>query len=901
MNGSASHILIISDNSEERSRLRDMLVSGSELSHVVAEAETGDAGIALVQDKHTLPFDCVLLDEHLSDMDAKGLLEAFCDNALLPPCAVIVLTDADRASSPRLLRFGAQDCVIKSRLSPESLALHVANAIARFSMSTEHHCAKEALRESDAKFRALLEAAPDAMVIVDQHGIIVLINALTKVMFGYKQDEILGQHVEMLMPLAMQDSQEDAALPCSIDPQAREMRGGRELMGFRKDGTQFPIEVSLSPLEKNQGVLISIAIRDVSVRKEVEDRLRKSDAQLRFIMDSMPQKIATARPNGDVDYFNPQCTEFSGLSFDKLHSWGWTQFIHPDDVDEHVRVWKNCISTGEIFEFESRFRRFDGEYRWHFSRALPMHDQLKQIVMWVGSNTDIHDIKLAEAALQLSEVRYRRLFEAAKDGILILDFTTGKIVDSNPFMSDLLGYSQEAFLGKELWEIGLFKDRAANVAAVQSLQEIGYVRYEHLPLESTVGQPVEVEIVANAYREADQQVIQCNIRDITERSRLERLLQVQAIELSNLHLRKDEFLAMLSHELRSPLAPIANAVQLLSLQRETESRIQQQARSIIERQLGKLQHLVDDLLEVSRITSGRVQLRQEWVAVSGITEGALETVRPLIEQRRHQLTVALPIASIWLHADSARIEQVVVNLLTNAAKYTEEGGHVWLTVQKEGEECVIRVRDSGVGISPTLLPHVFDLFTQAERSLDRSQGGLGIGLALVQRLTELHGGTVEALSEPGVGSEFIVRLPLPPDDSPQAAKIAEKSSEPGRALRVLVVDDNADTVQGFLLLLKAYGHDVRTAHNGVSAVQIAAEYRPHVMLLDIGLPGLNGYEVAKQIRGQPEGQNIVLIALTGYGQDSDRRTSSDAGFNHHLVKPVQFEQLLQILTTVKIT
>jgi CheY-like chemotaxis protein len=260
----------------------------------------------------------------------------------------------------------------------------------------------------------------------------------------------------------------------------------------------------------------------------------------------------------------------------------------------------------------------------------------------------------------------------------------------------------------------------------------------------------------------------------------------------------------------------------------------------------------------------------------------------------------MPVVPVWLSADAARLEQVVINLLTNAAKYTEEGGEIWLTVVKDRNECVIRVRDSGVGIAPALLPHVFDLFTQAERSLDRSQGGLGIGLALVQRLTELHGGTVEARSELGQGSEFIVRLPLQTDDSKRVTNIDVAVLNANRVLRVLVVDDNVDTVLGFSLLLKAQGHDVRTAYNGPDAVETAAEFHPQVIMLDIGLPGLNGYEVAKQIRDQPEGEKITLIALTGYGQDSDRRTSSDAGFDHHLVKPARFEQLLQILATVKV-
>jgi PAS domain S-box-containing protein len=899
MAGATTHILIVDGNSMRRNSTRTMLGGGHLRPFVFSEANSSAAALKIIEDSRDLPVDCVLLDQHPDDPDAQEFIARLEVDSRLAPCVVILQTEPRPVDSRLFMRAGAQDCLIRADLTAESLTRAVENAVERISVSVEKSRAKEALRDGDANFRALLEAAPDAMVIVDQHGVIVLVNSLTNHLFGYRQNELPGQHVEVLMPLRMRDSHQDCELQYSPDPASSEISGGLELLALRKDGTQFPVEVTLRPLETTQGVLISSVIRDVTNRKEIENQLRKSDAQLRFIMDSMPQKIGTTKPEGEVDYFNPQVTEFTGLPFEQIQNWGWTQFIHPDDVNEHVEKWRSCLKLGAIFEFESRFRRYDGAFHWHFTRTIPMRDSAGQVVMWVGSYTDIHDIKETEAALKISEVRYRRLFEAAKDGILILDFTNGLIVDSNPFMSDLLGYSPDSFRGRELWEIGLFKDRDANVAAVKTLQETGYLRYEHLPLQSKAGGTVEVEIVANAYREHDHQVIQCNVRDITERSRLEKLLQLQTRELEELHLRKDEFLAMLSHELRSPLAPIANAVQLLSLQQDTESRSQQQARKIIERQVAKLQHLVDDLLEVSRITSGRVQLRRVWVTVNGIAQGAIETVRPLIQQRHHELSVSLPVDPIWLYADSARLEQVVINLLTNASKYTEEGGKIWLTVEREQNECVIRVRDSGVGISPALLPHVFNLFTQAERSLDRSQGGLGIGLALVQRLTELHDGRVEVFSRQGEGSEFVVRLPVQsvPISPAEQTPVAEASSR--RVLRILVVDDNVDTVLGFSLLLKSRGHEVRTAYDGINIVRIAEEFRPHVIMLDIGLPGLNGYEVAQQIREQPSGKNVVLIALTGYGQESDRQASADAGFDHHLVKPARFEQLVQILDTVE--
>ena len=529
-------------------------------------------------------------------------------------------------------------------------------------------------------------------------------------------------------------------------------------------------------------------------------------------------------------------------------------------------------------------------------RILGPQQKIERILLAIEDITERNQLK---EKLEASETLYRRLFETAKDGVLILDADSGRILEANPYMAELSGYPVSEFLGKELWDIGLFRDKAANEAAFRELQEKGYVRYDHLPLKSKREQPVEVEFVSNVYEWDHRRVAQCNIRDISERSRFEKQTQNQASELSELHRRKDEFLAMLSHELRSPLAPIASAVELLGLQQGSENPIQMQARNIIGRQMRQLQRLVDDLLDVSRITTGRVQLRRERVVISRIVEDAVETVRPLLEQRRHEFTLSLPPEPIWLNADVTRLEQVLTNVLTNAAKYTGEGGHVSLTVQREQDECVLRVRDSGVGISPELLPHIFDLFTQAERSLDRSQGGLGIGLALVQRLTNLHGGTVEVISELGKGSEFIVRLPVEPSEKPQPKLPDAAIDQPTtRPLRVLVVDDNVDAVLGFSMLLVALGHDVQTAHDGLTAVQAAINYHPDIVLLDIGLPVLNGYEVAKRIRQEPTLKNVVLAALTGYGQEADRKTALQAGFNHHLVKPARLEELQKILATV---
>jgi PAS domain S-box-containing protein len=556
----------------------------------------------------------------------------------------------------------------------------------------------------------------------------------------------------------------------------------------------------------------------------------------------------------------------------------------------------------EDFEVEHAFPDLGRRNMLLNARRFPPEGQNPELVLLAIE--DITDRRRAEAAMEHSEVRYRRLFQMAKDGILILDADTGKVIDANPFMTALLGYSRDEFLSKELWEIGLFGDIKESQAAYRELQEKGYVRYDHLPLENRSGQKVEVEFVSNVYQESEHQVVQCNVRDTTERSRLQRLTQEQAESLADLDRRKDEFLAMLSHELRNPLAPILNAALLLRLQsnrnrlRGIENPIVQQSATIIERQVGQLTRIVDELLEVSRITTGRIQLRRESIDLGVVAENAVATVRSLIDQRKHELKVSLPEQSIWVNADSARLEQVAVNLLTNAAKYTDQGGRVWLTLYQEHDEAVLRVRDTGVGIAPEILPRIFDLFTQAERSLDRAQGGLGIGLALVQRLVEMHGGTVTVASAVGEGCEFVVRLPVvSPPHSQASSPPAELDQATGPSLRVLVVDDNVDTVTTLALLVTESGHDVRTAYDGSAVLEAALDYRPNVVLLDIGLPGLNGFEVAKQIRQQPALTGTVLVAMTGYGAESDFQRSFAAGFDHHLVKPGDFGKLLQILAT----
>jgi PAS domain S-box-containing protein len=383
--------------------------------------------------------------------------------------------------------------------------------------------------------------------------------------------------------------------------------------------------------------------------------------------------------------------------------------------------------------------------------------------------------------------------------------------------------------------------------------------------------------------------------DITDRMRAEEALK-------EADRRKDEFLAMLAHELRNPLAPIRNALHILK-QPGVDGAMLRQVRDMAERQVQHMARLLDDLLDVSRISRGRIELRKDAVDVAVVISRTVEAVRPLIEKRRHELIVSLPAGPLRVEADSTRLEQVLTNLLNNAAKYTDPGGHVWLTVERDGDEAVVRVRDTGLGITPDMLPRIFDLFVQAERRLDRSQGGVGIGLTLVKKLVELHGGRIEAFSAGlGRGSEFVVRLPALSDQRlGETAWTAGKDDAPELPRhRVLVVDDNRDAADSLAMLLRLAGQDVQARYDGLSALAQAQEFRPELVFLDIGMPGMDGYEVARRLRGEPQLEGVILVALTGWGQEEDRRRSAEAGFDHHLVKPVEPDAVRGLLADLRL-
>ncbi len=517
----------------------------------------------------------------------------------------------------------------------------------------------------------------------------------------------------------------------------------------------------------------------------------------------------------------------------------------------------------------------------------------------------------AQSRLRISELRYRRLFEAARDGILILDAVTLKITDVNPFMTELLGYSHAEFLGKELWEIGLFGDKEASQAAFKELQRTGYLRYEDLPLQDTNGQLRDVEFVSNVYEEDGLQVIQCNIRDITDRKRAEKertlllaAAQAARAEADSANTVKDEFLATLSHELRTPLTSILGWSHLL-----TEGKLdKQQTVSAIEtiaRNARVQRRLIDELLDISRITTGKLYLDLRVVKLAPLIQAVVDDVRPAADARRINLEAAFDSNVGSILGDPERLQQIVWNLLTNAIKFTPKGGDVHVRLERNDSHALITVNDSGQGIATEHLPHVFERFRQADSSNTRSNSGLGLGLSIVRQLVELHRGTVTAESSgENTGATFRVMLPLPslPEVPNAAEKIDPKNERNSltttqdslNGLHVLVVDNEQDTRELVAALLTACGAEVVSVSSATEALHQMERQRFNLLISDIGMPEMNGYDLISRIRqlGEEHGGRTPAMALTVYAGIDDCQRALAAGYEMHIPKPFVAAELI---------
>jgi PAS domain S-box-containing protein len=624
-------------------------------------------------------------------------------------------------------------------------------------------------------------------------------------------------------------------------------------------------------------------------RREFERKLAEEDARFRALTEHSSDAVTLVGADGTVLYSSPSSQRVLGYAADEFLGRSGFEIVHPEDLERvRDRLGELARAAGAPVTAELRVRHKDGSWRWVecVGTNLLAEPAVRAVVVNFRDITSRHE---ATDALRESEQRFARFMQHLP-GLAWIKDLEGRYVFANDAAmrafgrprADLYGKTDEEVFPPETAAQFRENDRralagGAGVQVIEALEHSDGTRHHSLvskfPILGPDGQPSLVGGMAI---------------DVTERIQMEAALR-------DADRRKDEFLAMLAHELRNPLAPIRNAVHIMKLVGPVEPNLQR-SREMIERQSLHLARLVDDLLDVSRITRGKIALHREPVELASVIARAVETSRPLIDARRHELTVTLPPESVRVEADVTRLAQVVGNLLNNAAKYTEEGGRIGLTVEAAPAQAVLRVRDSGVGIPADLLPRVFDLFTQGDRSLARSEGGLGIGLTLVRSLVEMHGGSVEARSEgPGKGSEFVVRLPAL-RVSPARTETADGPSRcQARARRVLVVDDSPDAADSLALWLKIEGHEVRTAPDGPTALEAAAAFRPEVIFLDIGLPRMDGYEVARRLRGQLGLRDATLIAVTGYGQEEDRRRAEEAGFDAHLVKPADPEALERLL------
>jgi two-component system, chemotaxis family, CheB/CheR fusion protein len=619
------------------------------------------------------------------------------------------------------------------------------------------------------------------------------------------------------------------------------------------------------------------------------------------LLGSLPVAAYTCDVDGLITYFNERAVELWGRE-PKLNDaadrfCGSFKLFSADGAPvAHDECWMAlALRNRRAYNgHEIQLERPDGGRCAVLAHASPILDESGELLGAVNVLVNITDRQRSE----LVRSHLAAIVDSSDDAIISKDLN-GVIQSWNGAAQRLFGYTAEQAVGRHI-SLLIPPERLDEEDRILSRLRAGerVYHFDTVRLRQN-GESVHVSLTISPILDASGRIVGASkiVRDISERKRAEERIYQLMTELKNADRRKDDFVATLAHELRNPLAAIKNGLEIMN---RGDDGVTERFRAMLNRQVGQLSRLVDDLLDLNRISHGKIELRKEVVDLASIVQRSVEGCRPLLDSARHQLDIALPSEPIRLHADAARLVQVFGNLLNNACKYTRAGGQIRIKARRLGDAAAVSVQDTGVGIPADKLASVFDMFTQLEPSLERAQGGLGIGLALVKRLVEVHGGTVEAHSEgPGRGSEFVVRLPIFLETARTETNGPALNEAPMTGHRILIVDDNRDATSSLEILLTMIGNQTRTAHDGLEAVEAAAAFRPHVVLLDISLPKLNGYDVCRHIRAQPWGKNMVLMALTGWGQAEDRRLSKEAGFDHHLVKPLDFTTFTTLLATLK--
>ncbi len=644
-----------------------------------------------------------------------------------------------------------------------------------------------------------------------------------------------------------------------------------------------------------------------SCAQRAEDALREQREWFRVTLSSIGDAVIATDIEGRVSFLNHVAESLTGWTDSEAKGQPLDavfRIINEETRQAVENPATRALQEGTIVGLtnHSVLIAKDGTERPIDDSVAPIRGKEGEVVGCVLVFRDVSERRRweKENASRLAAARLLASIVESSEDAIVSKSLDGVIQSWNAGAERIFGYTAEQAVGRHISLI-IPEDRADEEASIIARIRAGE-RIEHFDTIRTRsdGRSVQISLTISPVRDEDGRVIGASkiARDITRRKAAEEALRQLAADLSDSNRRKEEFLATLAHELRGPLAPLRSALAILNVSEDGGTLAE--TRGMMERQLNQMVRLIDDLLDVSRISSGKLELRNERVELASIIHHAVEAIRPLAVCGSHEITVTLPPEPIYLYADAARLQQVFSNLLNNSCKYSEAHGKIGVTAELQGSDVVVTVKDTGIGIPTDKLDSIFQMFSQVDQSLERSKSGLGIGLTLVKRLVELHGGSILAHSEGlGKGSEFIVRLPLLIESAKQVQEIPSEEPPTPDKRRILVVDDNRDSADTLAMLLKMTGSATHTAYDGQQAVDAAAKLRPDVILLDIGLPKLNGYEACRRIREQPWGKKVIIVALTGWGQEDDRRKSSEAGFNSHLVKPVDYAALMKLLTELQ--
>lgn len=750
------------------------------------------------------------------------------------------------------------------------------------------------LSKTEARYRALVKASSD---------VVYQMNADWTVMQPLDGRDLIASNatpihgwMERNLP-EFEHSRVRAAIAEAI---ARRQTFELEHQVIGADGTLGWTHSRAVPILDDDGNIVEWfgTASDVTRRKRAEEELQDIRSRMDAALEAGAIGTWAWDVQGDLFFGDASLAYIFGVAPEAVYGKPLSTImpaIHPDDRDRVAEIVNDALRSGSHYEADYRILWPDQTVRWVTARGRVERNQDGAPVRFPGVIIDVTDRREAEAELQrvtADSERMRRLYEtvlsATPDFIYVFSLDH-RVLYANDSLITMWGKGREGAIGRTFLEIGYepwhaeMHDREIDEVRATKQPIRGEV-----PFTGTYGRRIyDYIFVPVIGADGEVEAVAGTTRDVTDR---------KASELASAESdrKKDEFIALLAHELRNPLAPIRNGLQVV--RQAADRAVRERAQQMMDRQLAHMVRLIDDLLDVSRISRNKLELRRSRVTIADIVESAVEAAQPAIDDAGHELTVTLPARPVYLDADLTRLAQVLSNLLANSAKYTERGGKISLSAERKSGEIQVVVTDTGIGIPSESLPRIFDMFSQVDRSIEKSTGGLGIGLALVKGLTEMHGGTVTATSGgEGRGSAFAVTLPTLEDEVHADSSSASSTQPSQTSRRILIVDDSRDGAESLAMMLQLLGHEVAIAYDGLEAIERAEQFRPEVILMDVGMPKLNGLDATRRIRQEAWGIAPTIIALTGWGQECDREQSRAAGCNGHLVKPVAYDELMRIL------